>query len=191
MRLSGSPWLKLALALDMGSLAACSPTATAPPPASAASQGFSSSDSEMATTPETSPQNPWESCYSTFGPTGHAENDLGKLVRDCGPAGGMRPVTQVRVASQAQEDPVDRYTFEVPTAGRCYRIYAASDGAVQDLDLLLRTPAGDPVVADVTHDSWPVVPPRAPICFPEPGTYVLEVSVYKGSGRYALQVWGR
>jgi hypothetical protein len=103
----------------------------------------------------------------------------------------MHPVTAVRSGEQASEDPVDRYTFPVPAAGKCYRIYAASDSAVQDLDLLLRGPNGDAVVADLTHDSWPVLPPREPVCFAEPGLYMLEVSVYRGAGHYALQVWGR
>jgi len=44
--------------------------------------------------------------------------------------------------------------------------------------------------ADVTHDSFPVLPPHGPICFDKPGLYLLEVSVFRGGGRYALQVWG-
>jgi hypothetical protein len=103
----------------------------------------------------------------------------------------MRPVSAIRLGQQADQDPVDRYTFDVPAAGKCYRVYAASDAAVQDLDLLLRGVSGDALAADVTHDSWPVLPPQGPICLSEPGLYMLEVSVYRGAGRYALQVWGR
>jgi hypothetical protein len=103
----------------------------------------------------------------------------------------MRAVTPVRVGRQSSEDPADRYTFEVPAAGKCYRVYAAGESSIEDLDLLLRGPARDHFVADVTHDSWPVLPPTEPVCFTEPGSYMLEVSVYRGGGRYALQVWGR
>lgn len=143
------------------------------------------------TTSEETAKSPWEACYSSFTPAGDAEGDLTRLVRDCGPTGGMRAVTPVRVGEQSSEDPVDRYTFEVPAAGKCYRVYAAAQSSIQDLDLLLRGPSRDHFVADVTHDSWPVLPPREPVCFTEPGSYMLEVSVYRGSGRYALQVWGR
>jgi hypothetical protein len=142
-------------------------------------------------TGDDAPKSRWEACYSTFAPAGDAAGDLARLVRDCGPQGGMRSVTKVRTGKQSEQDPVDRYMFSVPEAGRCYRIYAAADAAVKDLDLLVRGPSGAAVVADVTHDSWPVVPPREPVCFSEPGLYMLEVSVYKGSGRYALQIWGR
>jgi hypothetical protein len=149
--------------------------------------------SEVTAPPGDAPlaRGPWETCYSTFAPTGDASADLARLVRDCGATGGMRAVSAVRLGQQAEQDPVDRYTFEVPRAGKCYRVYGASDAAVQDLDLLLRGPSGDALVADVTHDSWPVLPPQGPLCFSEPGLYMLEVSVFKGAGRYALQVWGR
>ena len=139
----------------------------------------------------TPPKNPWEACYSTFRPTGNGDSDLSHLVRDCGPTGDMHAVTDVRVGTQSEQEPVDRYTFEATAPGKCFRVYAAADSGVKDLDLLLRGPSGEPVAADLTHDSWPVLPPREPVCFPEPGLYMLEVSVYRGSGRYALQVWGR
>ncbi len=161
-----------------------------------ASTGHPATESQVPTgtiedAQSTPPKNPWENCYSTFRPTGNSDADLAHLVRDCGPTGGMRAMTDVRIGTQSEEDPVDRYTFEAPLPGKCYRVYAAADSGVKDLDLLLRGPSGDAVVADVTHDSWPVLPPREPVCFPQPGLYMLEVSVYRGSGRYALQVWGR
>jgi hypothetical protein len=103
----------------------------------------------------------------------------------------MRPLTAVRSGEQSDQDAVDRYTFEVPSAGRCYRVYAAGDRDVTDLDLLLRGPTGNAVAGDSTHDSWPVLPAYAPACLSEPGLYMLEVSVFRGKGHYALQVWGR
>src|SRR5262249_6294875 len=136
-------------------------------------------------------KSPWETCYSSFAPAGEAESDLARLVRDCGTTGGMRAITTVKVGNQAARDPVDRYVFQVPAADKCYRVYAVGDAAIKDLDLLLRGPSGNSMVADVTHDGWPVLPPREPVCFSEAGLYMLEVSVFKGAGRYALQVWGR
>jgi hypothetical protein len=141
--------------------------------------------------PGESPAPPWEACYATFAPEGEARTDLSRLVRNCGGVGGMRPITTVRTGEQSELDPVDAYTFEVPRAGTCYRVYAAADATVEDLDLLLRGPDGSAKLADLTHDAWPVLPPREPACFAAAGMYRLEVSVYRGSGRYALQVWGR
>ena len=102
----------------------------------------------------------------------------------------MRAVTPVTVAQQSDRDPVDRYTFYVPRAGACYRVYAVGDRGIADLDLLIRGPSGEDFVADLTHDAFPVLPPQSPLCFDGAGLYMLEVSVFRGSGSYALQVWG-
>jgi hypothetical protein len=132
----------------------------------------------------------WSECYASFAPSGDAGQDLERITRSCGPTGGMRAITPVKSAEQADKDPADRYTFYVPNPGACYRVYATGDRNVKDLDLLLRGPDGDNVVADIGHDSFPVLPPYGPICFDTPGLYLLEVSVFRGAGHYALQVWG-
>jgi hypothetical protein len=132
----------------------------------------------------------WAECYQRFTPSGDAKADLSRITRSCGPTGGMHAITPVKVAQQQDKDPADRYTFYVPNAGACYRVYATGDRNVKDLDLLLRGPDGQNVVADIGHDSFPVVPPYGPICFDAPGLYMLEVSVFRGGGEYALQVWG-
>ncbi len=175
------------LALLTGA-SACSPSVEpAAPTSSAPTAQHASVEPERSSASE----NPWQACYSSFTPSGDASSDLSRLTRDCGATGGMRPITSVRVGEQTESDPVDPYTFEVPASGKCYRVYGVGDGGIQDLDLLLRAPSGEPIAADVTHDSWPVLPPGEPACFTEPGAYRLEVSVYRGSGHYALQVWGR
>ena len=44
--------------------------------------------------------------------------------------------------------------------------------------------------ADDGREGWAIVPLREPLCVQERGTLVVEASVSKGTGRYALQVWG-
>lgn len=178
------PGLGVSLLLTFFGTGCGSAVAGAPAPTTRAEPPAEVSSDEPGKTP-------WETCYSSFAPTGNAESDLARLVRDCGTTGGMRAVTQVKLGTQSADDPVDRFAFQVPAADKCYRVYAVGDSAIKDLDLLLRGPKGTSMVADITHDSWPVLPPREPVCFSEPGLYMLEVSVYKGAGRYALQVWGR
>jgi hypothetical protein len=139
----------------------------------------------------TSSDSPWSSCYASFDPTGNPKHDIERLTRSCGRVGGMRPITEVQMGEQTERDPVDQFMFYVGAAGKCYRVYATSTTNVRDLDLLLRDPTGREVAADLTDDSWPVLPPKEPLCFQETGLYVLEVSVHRGAGRYALQVWGK
>lgn len=170
----------LAWALPALVLGCCAPVpapASAKPTASPASPGADHED-------------PWSDCYAHFSPSGHARRDLKALTRICGPLGGMHPLSSV-VADQTEHDHADRYTFYVDKPGRCYRVYAASDHGIRDLDLLIRDSAGTPVAADLTHDAWPVLPPDEPLCIPRAGLYMLEVSVFQGRGRYAVQVWGK
>jgi hypothetical protein len=124
-------------------------------------------------------------------PTGHARADLARLKRDCGTVGAMRSLTPVGVHYQSEEQPAELYELWVTDERRCYRIYAAADSTVRDLDLPVRGQDADPVAADVSRDGWPVLPPGRPLRFLQPGRYVLEVSVARGRGYYALQVWGR
>jgi hypothetical protein len=131
----------------------------------------------------------WSRCYAGFSPTGNPKSDLRRLTQSCGRLGHMRPITAVRVGEQAAREPADSYTFFVPEAGNCFRIFATADRNVHDLDVLLKTQDGEALAGDITHDTWPVVPPQGPACFEDPGLYVLEISVFSGAGRYALQVW--
>jgi hypothetical protein len=155
---------------------------SAPPPSGAPS---AIADGEPAR-----PGGVWSECYSSFSPTGTPKEDLARLTRSCGATGGMQAVTKVHTAEQSEKDPADRYTFYVPTSGACYRVYAVGDRNVQDLDVVLRGPQGEDVTGDLSHDAFPVTPPAGPICFDVAGLYMLEVSVFRGAGRYALQVWG-
>lgn len=132
----------------------------------------------------------WSACYADFRPTGNPQSDLERLTTLCGKTGGMQPLTPVTTADQAEKQPVDRYTFYVPKAGTCYRVYATGDRNIHDLDLVIRDSAGQVLGGDLTHDAWPVVPPDAPLCVDQAGLYMLEVSVFQGSGRYAVQIWG-
>jgi hypothetical protein len=135
-------------------------------------------------------RNPWTQCYAGFRQTGNPRGDLARLTRACGKLGGMRPVTRVLLRHQAASEPAARYTFYVTHVPSCYRIFAAADRHIADLDLLLHGPDGDRLVGDLTHDAWPVLPPHGPLCLDVPGLYMLEVSVFQGTGHYAVQVWG-
>jgi hypothetical protein len=118
------------------------------------------------------------------------KQDLDRLTRSCGTIGGMHPLTRMLEAHQSESDPADRYALNVAKAGSCYRIYAVAESGVKDLDVMLRAPNGDDVAGDLTEDAWPIVPPENAVCVDKPGVYLIEVSVYRGAGKYAVQVWG-
>jgi hypothetical protein len=148
------------------------------------------SSAAPAHSPDKASGNPWVDCYAGFAPTGNPRGDVIRLARLCGKPLGMLPVTRVVTKQQRESAGADRYSFPVPSAGSCYRIFAAGDRGISDLDLILRGPDGSTLIGDLTHDAWPILPPQEPLCFDTPGLYMLEVSVFQGSGTYAVQVWG-
>jgi hypothetical protein len=131
----------------------------------------------------------FESCYQRFHPTGNARNDLTQMTGLCGVATAMKPVTSIIEGNQTQADPIARYTFQ-GELGRCYRIFSASDRGVRDLDMAVLDPGHAVVGHDTNEDAFPIVNPDGPLCLTRPGAYTLLVSVERGAGHYALQVWG-
>lgn len=131
----------------------------------------------------------FESCYASFRPSGDARKDLEQMTSLCGAPNAMKAVTQVLDGQQSESDPIARYTFEGET-GRCYRIFAASEGGVQDLDMAVLDPDQAVVGFDTNNDAFPILNPDGPLCLTRPGTYTVLVSVERGAGKYLLQVWG-
>lgn len=132
----------------------------------------------------------WVNCYRSFQPDPDPTAALTHLTSVCGRPTGLAPATPVRAGDpQAQQDPVERFTFRA-RGGRCYRVFAVGAPEVVDLDVAVIDPAGHLATADTSRDRWPVVPARGPICAEREGVYTLEVAVTRGTGAYVLQVWG-
>jgi hypothetical protein len=133
----------------------------------------------------------WLDCYSTFRIRDGARPDLERLAKACGPTTSLVPVTEVRGGGkQSARSSADRFTFAVKGGGRCYRIFATGERSVQDLDVAVVDEDGTLIASDRQTGPAPVVPGRGPLCLDRAGSYTLEVSVVRGDGAYALQVWG-
>ena len=131
----------------------------------------------------------FESCYQGFHATGDAARDLAQMTSLCGPPNSMKPVTGVIRGSQAHQEAIARFTFH-GEMGRCYRIFSASDRGVKDMDMAMLDPDKNVVGHDTNEDAFPMLNPDGPFCLTRPGVYTVLVSVEKGAGSYALQVWG-
>jgi hypothetical protein len=116
--------------------------------------------------------------------------DVGNLGRLCGVKNQQRPLTPVRTGEQSAEDAVDRYTFTGGGPGRCYRVFAVAEAGVRDLDVQVTGADGERLAADNSAQPVAMVPALEPLCLGKEGVYTVEVSVFRGSGKYALQVWG-
>jgi hypothetical protein len=184
--------------LGLASLASCTKSTTPPRAAHATSAGPVTLELEKGPAPAL--PNPmlvtdsvhggvFESCYQGFHPSGNAERDLAQMTSLCGPPNSMKPVTGVIRGQQAHQDAIARFTFR-GEMGRCYRIFSASDRGVKDMDMAMLDPDKNVVGHDTNEDAFPMLNPDGPFCLTRPGQYTVLVSVEKGAGGYALQVWG-
>jgi hypothetical protein len=172
----------LLAAIGAACLANCGPKPepTSPQPASSALPG------EVAEDPGT----PWSRCAETFTPSGDCVADVGNLGRLCGVKNSQRPLTPVRTAEQTSSEAVQRYTFTAGGPGKCYRVFAVAEAGVRDIDVQVTGPDGDRLASDTSAQPVAMVPGMEPLCLGKVGVYTVEVSVFRGSGRYAMQIWG-
>jgi hypothetical protein len=134
---------------------------------------------------------PWVRCYGGFHPSGDPLKDVTRLSMLCGPENGMR-----RLSTRALEGRVSAggpglsEAFEAHR-GDCFRVFAAAEPSVADLDVVVRSSREAPIAADHGEGAWPIaiVQPDRPFCALEDDRYTFEVSAKKGSGRFAAEVW--
>lgn len=74
--------------------------------------------------------------------------------------------------------------------GACYRIFAAAEATVTDLDVAVKSSHDMTIAADHGEDAWPVVQPDRPFCVLSDDVLRVEVSARHGQGRFAAEIWG-
>ena len=130
----------------------------------------------------------FEACHLTFRPTGDVTRDLATLTALCGAPTGMVPHSEVLTGWQAASSEASTYGMRFE-AGGCYRAFGVGGSTVQDLDMAWRDTTGKVLARDVRPDGWAVLAPAGPTCVEKAGDYELAVSVERGQGPFAVQVW--
>lgn len=130
----------------------------------------------------------FDDCFAGFHPTGQAGEDLGELMLRCGEPTGMVPHSEVLTGWQAATGEVSRYGVQFE-AGSCYRAFGVGGSGVRDLDMGWHDPLGQLIARDIRPDAWAVVPSDGPVCAQSSGSFELVVSVERGQGIFAVQVW--
>jgi len=71
----------------------------------------------------------------------------------------------------------------------CYSMIAVGSEGVEELDLVLRDPAGAPVMHDTDDGDVATLGITTSVCPMEPGMYSIRVRMFRGEGDYAMKVW--
>ncbi len=103
-------------------------------------------------------------------------------------AGDMRAVTPPRRETLAEGARVERDVTLAP--GRCYRVLAAGEESIEDLDVALLGPDGGALQSDANDAPSAHLGVLRPLCPGRSGQYRVAVRVHHGSGSFAWQVFG-
>jgi hypothetical protein len=107
-----------------------------------------------------------------------------RLGESCAAASKMKPVGALIQGKEADRDPHQEQKLQVE-AGKCYRVFFATDESVHDAVVLMRDSAGDMVA----ESPGAALPEDGAVCFTTSDQVTLMFSVGNGSGTYAAQVW--
>jgi hypothetical protein len=139
-------------------------------------------------TPKT--ERSWAACLETIRTKGvDPAREVATLANACATATQMKLVSKTITGKQSDADPPQSYPFQTE-AKRCYRVYAQGDGHIENLNVAIEDSAGVAAGQDSPAGSTSVVLHDGAVCFKESDAATVVVSVGRGGGVYALQVWG-
>jgi hypothetical protein len=110
--------------------------------------------------------------------------EVKRLGEACAEASKMRPTGATFRGQQADRERHHEHRFRVE-AGKCYRVYFATEPAVRDAVVVVRDSAGDLV----TESPDAALPADGVMCFTAADEVTLLVAIGAGKGAYAAQVW--
>lgn len=117
--------------------------------------------------------------------TGDPDADVARLAAACG--SGMSTVGDVH-GEQGETDPSRRVSLVVHGSRRCFRVVAAGDTGITELDAQILGPGGRPLARDGRSGPLAVVPEGSLLCLPHDGEYTVEIAVTHGRGSFAARV---
>lgn len=135
------------------------------------------------------PGGTWVSCHEGLPLSGDPLRDVTRLGLLCGPSNGMRRASrQAIVGLVGEHEPAVTSSFEAKR-GACYRVFAAADPQVGDIDVTIRSSRDAGVAGDHGNGRLAIVQPDRPFCTFSDETFTVEISARRGNGRFAAEVW--
>ena len=128
-------------------------------------------------------------CLQGLEAEGDPLRDAHRLALSCGPAAGMRPLSETPLEGALAHDRPPLTFALTLQKGRCYRLFGAADLGVTDLDVEVRSSREVVLASDHGTSRLAVVQPDRPFCALEDGEATVVVSAKGGRGAFALFAW--
>ncbi len=115
--------------------------------------------------------------------------EVAALATACAGTSHMKLVGQPILGKQSDADAPQAYPLQAE-AKHCYRVYARGESRIEILDVAVVDSMGLSAGQASTHGTTAVVLEDGAVCFDQNDSASVVVSVGRGGGAYALQVWG-
>lgn len=149
-----------------------------------------SATASAAPTSGASTPNRGDACDAGFRVSGEPRADAVRLGLMCGPPERFRRDSDAIEGAVAEGGAV----VEVPLrmeAHRCYRVVAAAQTTISDLDVELRSERDVVLASDDDHAAYVVVHRRGAVCSERAGDARAVFRSGNGKGRFAAEIWSR
>lgn len=128
-------------------------------------------------------------CAEGLRPSDDPVRDVVRLGTSCGPSTGMQRVGEVPHEGVLSGGGPPLGLPVRLRAGRCYRLFAVGEPALEELSVELRSSRGTTLARDRSTGRVVVLQPEGPICAAGYDDAMLLISARRGSGRFALELW--
>jgi len=127
-------------------------------------------------------------CASLVKRTGDITTDINALGDVCGNNFGLTAVAPPYSRKLSQEQGWQKQ-FDLELEAGCYRLFAAGDAGIRDLDTGIKDESGNVIAEDSSNGPMPVLNPGGPFCLQKAQKVALYARVGSGGGTYAMWLW--
>ena len=133
----------------------------------------------------------YHDCWKSIGLSGKGERDYATIVAACGEPTGMMEFVRPARGELGPSHKRDTFTVKMDDAF-CYRIFAAGDTSLGDLDIRVEKNGGALVMVDKTTQPVAIIDSDKAWCADQDTTYTVHFDVDgPGHGKYVFGIWAK
>jgi phosphatidylglycerol:prolipoprotein diacylglycerol transferase len=130
-------------------------------------------------------------CWKSIGLSGNAEKDYRTIIAACGEPTGMLEFVAPARGELGPSHKRDTFSVKMDN-DYCYRIFAAGDASIGDLDIRVEKNGGALVLVDKTTQPVAIIDSDKAWCADQDTTYTVHFDVDgPGHGKYVFGIWAK
>jgi hypothetical protein len=128
------------------------------------------------------------SCVTTAPANASPPTDVAAIGRSCADPTKLHPLGAVSSGTQKPDAVAQRFPFAAQ-AGHCYRAYGSAAPSVTDFSVFILDSTGATAARGHADGARVATPPDGALCFHDADAANVVVTIGRGSGPFAVQLW--